>query len=45
MKHKNNWSRRRFLQAAALGVSGLISPQFIYAGSEKFLTKPIASSG
>ena len=44
MKYQNNWSRRRFLQAAALGVSGLISSKFIYAGSEKFLTKPIPSS-
>ena len=44
MKYQNNWSRRRFLQAAALAVSGLISPKFIYAGSEKFLTKPIPSS-
>ena len=44
MEYQNNWSRRRFLQAMALGVSGFISPKFIYAGSEKFLTKPIPSS-
>ena len=45
MKDQHNGSRRRFLQVAALGVGGLISPKFIYAGSEKFLTKLIPSSG
>ena len=45
MKYENNWSRRRFLQVTALGLSGLISPKLIYAGTEKFLTKPISSSG
>ena len=44
MKYQNNLSRRRFLQVAALGLSGAISPTFIYAGSEKFLTKVIPSS-
>lgn len=44
MKHQYSGSRRRFLQAAAFGISGLISPTFIYAGSEKFLTKLIPSS-
>ncbi len=44
MKYKNNWSRRRFLQSLALGITGLASPSFIYAGSQKVLTKPIPSS-
>ena len=44
MKDQHNGTRRRFLQAAALGLTGLISPRFIYAGSEKFLTKLIPSS-
>ena len=44
MKYQHNGPRRRFLQAAALGLSGLISPTFIYAGSEKFLTKLVPSS-
>lgn len=44
MKDQHNGSRRRFLQAAALGLTGFISPTFIYAGSEKFLTKLIPSS-
>ena len=44
MKHQYSGSRRRFLQATAFGISGLISPTFIYAGSEKFLTKLIPSS-
>ena len=45
MKYQLNGTRRRFLQAAALGLSGFISPTFIYACSEKFLTKVIPSSG
>jgi len=45
MKYRNKWSRRRFLQAAALSAGGLISPKFISAKSGSFLTKPIPSSG
>ena len=44
MKYQNNWTRRKFLQATALGVSGIFCPTLIYAGAEKFLTKVIPSS-
>lgn len=44
MKYINIWSRRRFLQSVALGLSGLVTPTLLYAGAEKLLTKAIPSS-
>jgi len=49
MEDKNNGARRRFLQATALGIGGLISSKFTHAvmdaRSEKLLTQAIPSSG
>ena len=45
MKYHNSWSRRRFLQSLALGVSGLVTSTLVHAATDKVLTKAIPSSG
>ena len=44
MKKQRNWSRRRFLQAMALGLNGLAGSGFTQARTGTFITKPIPSS-
>lgn len=44
MIKQRNWSRRRFLQTMALGLTGLAGPRYTQAGAGSLITKLIPSS-